>query len=75
MAVKETLEQKVKNLPESLVQEVEDFIDFVLTKYKTTSFASKKDNGDNRNVLKGSVLKYEAPFLPALDSSEWEVNK
>jgi hypothetical protein len=75
MAVKETLEQKVKNLPEPLIQEVEDFVDFVMTKYKTKIRTTKKDNKPNRDVLKGSVLKYDDPFSSAIDSSEWEVNK
>jgi prevent-host-death family protein len=37
--------------------------------------ASSKDVEAARARLRGSVLKYDRPFDPAVDPGEWEVNR
>ena len=36
---------------------------------------SKKEVEAARARLRGSVLRYDKPFEPVLDSAEWDVNK
>lgn len=36
---------------------------------------AKKERRSIIGALKGSVLKYEGPFDPAIDSGEWNANR
>ena len=37
--------------------------------------ASKKEAAAARARLRGSVLRYDKPLEPAIDTDEWDVNK
>lgn len=74
MSVKDNLEQKVKKLPESIAKEVEDFVDFLMMKNNEQNNMPIQNNEIDRHALENSVLKYDDPFLPAMDYSQWEAS-
>lgn len=65
MSIEEAVVEKLRVLPLDKQQEVLDFVEFLENKIKQLA--------PNPYPLRGSVLRYEDPFEPAVPIDDWEV--
>ena len=63
----DTISQLISQLPVPAQKQVQEFVEFLLSKYKKSS---KVQSAPISYPLAGSVLKYEDPFGSA--SNDWE---